>query len=241
MKLSKRILKSDGFRAFACWIAAWLIRLVHATNRWQVVRGDIPRQFWRDNKPFIVCFWHGRIMLMRYCWDMAHPIYMLISEHQDGQLIARTNTHFGIKTVVGSSSRGGAKAVREMVRLLNSGQYVGITPDGPRGPRMRAGEGLITVARLAGVPIIPVSYSTSRGKHLGSWDRFLVAQPFGRGVIVWGQPVEIARDADETAIEEARTQIEDSLNTVTREADDLVGRAFVEPEPLVDVQQAGGG
>ncbi len=240
MKLSKRILKSEGVRAVGCWIAAWLIRLVHTTNRWQVVRGDIPQQYWRENKSFIVCFWHGRIMLMRYCWDMAKPICMLISEHQDGQLIARTNTHFGTKAVVGSSSRGGAKAVREMVRLLNSGTYVGITPDGPRGPRMRSGEGLITVARLAGVPIIPVSYSTSRGKHLSSWDRFLVAKPFGKGVIVWGQPIEVARNADKEAIEDTRTRIEDSLNTITREADGLVGRACVEPEPLVEVHQAGG-
>ena len=104
---------------------------------------------------------------------------------------------------------------------------------------MRSGEGLITVARLAGVPIIPVSYSASRGTHLRSWDRFLVAKPFGRGAIVWGQPIEVARDADEETIENTRSQIEHSLNTITREADDLVGRAYVEPEPVAEIRPAG--
>jgi lysophospholipid acyltransferase (LPLAT)-like uncharacterized protein len=232
VKLSKRILKSEGFRAIACWLAAALIRFVHMTNRWQTVRGEIPKRYWDRKKPFIVCFWHGRIMQMRYCWDMTHPICMLISDHQDGQLIARTNTHFGINTVVGSSSKGGARAIREMVRLLKSGDYIGITPDGPRGPRMRASDGTIALARLTSVPIIPVSYSTSRGKHLRSWDRFLVAKPFGKGVIVWGEPIEVPRDADKQTIENARIELENNLNTITNEADELVGRAIVEPEPL---------
>jgi len=230
----KRFLKSDGFRGFACWLVAGLIRFVHMTNRWQVIRPEIPGAFWRDGKPFIVCFWHGRIMMMSYCWDMAHPIRMLISDHQDGQLIARTNRHFGIKTVVGSSSKGGARAMRDMVRLLADGEYVGITPDGPRGPRMRASDGVISVAKLSGVPILPVSYSTSRGKHLGSWDRFLVAKPFGRGVIVWGDPIYVDRNAGAETSVQVRNQVEDSLNRITSEADERVGRTPVDPAPLPD-------
>ena len=228
MKLSKRILRSDGFRAVACWLAAGLIRVVHLTNRWQVVGGDIPQKFWAENKPFILCFWHGRIMMAPYCWNRNTPINMLISDHQDGQLIARTVSHFGIKTVVGSTSKGGAKAVREMVKWIKSGEYVGITPDGPRGPRMRSSEGAVVVARLSGVPLIPVSFSTSRGKNLRSWDRFLVAKPFGRGVFVWGQPIYVGRDN----VDQARKDLEASLNQLTREADQLAGRGPVDPAPL---------
>ena len=228
MKLSKRILKSDGFRAVACWLAAGLIRLVHLTNRWQVISGDIPQKFWAEKKPFILCFWHGRIMMAPYCWDRSAPINMLISDHQDGQLIARTVSHFGIKTVVGSTSKGGAKAVREMVKWIKGGEYVGITPDGPRGPRMRSSEGAVVVARLSGVPLIPVSFSTSRGINLRSWDRFLVAKPFGRGVFVWGQPIYVGRDN----VDQAREDLEASLNRLTREADKLAGRDPVEPAPL---------
>jgi len=228
VKLSKRIFKSDGFRAVACWLASGLIRVVHLTNRWQVIGGDIPQKFWAEKKTFILCFWHGRIMMAPYCWDKNAPINMLISDHQDGQLIARTVSHFGIKTVVGSTSKGGVKAVREMVKWIKGGEYVGITPDGPRGPRMRSSEGAVVVARLSGVPLIPVSFSTSRGKNLRSWDRFLVAKPFGRGVFVWGEPIYVGRDN----VDQARKDLEDSLNRLTMEADQHAGRSPVEPAPL---------
>lgn len=228
MKLSKRILTNEGVRAVLCWLAAGLIRMVYLTNRWQVIGGDIPEKFWADGKPFIVCFWHGRIMMMRYIWRGKKPISMLISDHQDGRLIARTVSHLGIKSVVGSTSKGGARALREMVKWIKAGEYIGITPDGPRGPRMRITDGVITLARLSGVPIVPVSCSVSRGKNVGSWDRFLVAYPFGRGVFIWGDPVFVSKDGQE----DVRSNVEKSLNDLTRRADELVGREPIEPAPL---------
>jgi len=232
VKAIKAILKSDTFRKAVCWIGSLYIRIVHATGKWQVVRGDIPAEFWNSGKPFILCFWHGRLLMMPYCWDLSKTIHMLISEHRDGQLIARTVGHFGIKTAAGSSSRGGAKALRAMVKALAAGEYVGITPDGPRGPRMRASDGIVHVARLSGVPVVPATYSSSPGRILGSWDRFLVAWPFGRGAIVWGKPITVPRDADEAAIESYRLGIEEALNAITREADELVGRSPVEPDQM---------
>jgi len=177
--------------------------------------------------------------MMPYCWDLSKTIHMLISEHRDGQLIARTVGHFGIKTAAGSSSRGGAKALRTMVKAIAAGEYVGITPDGPRGPRMRASDGIVHVARLSGVPVVPATYSSSRGRILGSWDQFLVAWPFGRGAIVWGKPITVPRDADEKTIESYRLGIEDELNAITREADELVGRSPVEPAEIADAPPVG--
>ncbi len=225
MKLTKRILKTEGVRAGLCWLAAGLIRFVHLTTRWQVIGGDIPQKYWSEDKPFVICFWHGRIMMMRYIWKGPAPISMLISDHQDGQLIARAISHLGIKTVVGSTNKGGARALREMVQSIKAGDYIGITPDGPRGPRMRCGDGVIALARLAGVPILPVSYSVSRGKNLGSWDRFLAAYPFGRGVYIWGDPIHVGRDDPE----QDRLRVEDSLNALTKQADQIVGRTEIIP------------
>ena len=128
-----------------------------------------------------------------------------------------------------SSSKGGAGALRAMLKALKAGDCVGITPDGPRGPRMRASDGIVNVARMSGAPILPATFGVSRGRVLGSWDRFLVAWPFGRGVIVWGQPIEVGRDADADALEDARARVEAGLNAVTREADRLSGRPPVEP------------
>ena len=170
--------------------------------------------------------------MMPYCWDRRRPISVLISQHPDGQILARTVGHFGIDTVAGSTTRGGASALRALLKTLKAGAYVGITPDGPRGPRMRAGDGVITVARLSGAPIIPVAYGISRRRVLGTWDRFVVAWPFGRGVLVWGDPIHVARDADADARETARRQVEDRLNAVTAAADRLGGCTPVEPAPV---------
>lgn len=225
----KALLKSDGVRNVLCWLGARYIRLVFATGRWTFLRDETARSFWDEGRPFILAFWHGRLLMMPYCWPRTHPIHMLISQHRDGQLIARTVAHFGIATVAGSSSKGGAQALRAMVKAIKAGECVGITPDGPRGPRMRASDGIVSVARLSGVPILPATFSTTRGRVLGSWDRFLLAFPFSRGVIVWGEPIHVARDASGGALEDARRRVEDQMNAITQEADQLVGRQPVTP------------
>lgn len=225
----KRALKSERVRLFACWLGAQYIRLVGVTSRWQFVRNDIPNEYWETDRPFIIAFWHGRFLMMPHCWNAKHQIHMLISQHRDGRLIADTIAHLGIHTVAGSSSKGGAQALRAMVKLLKSGECIGVTPDGPRGPRMRASEGVIGAARLSGAPIIPATYSINRGRNLSSWDRFLVPWPFGRGVIVWGQPIHVARDADAEALEAARLEVETALNAITIEADALTNRPTVSP------------
>lgn len=238
MRPVKRLLANDGVRGVLCFIGALYIRAVHATTRWRVVRGEIPAAFWNDRKPFILAFWHGRLLLMPYCWRRDRRIEMLISEHRDGRIIAKTVSHFGIDTVTGSSTRGGTAALRRMVNTLRDGGHVGVTPDGPRGPRMRASDGVVAVAKLSGVPVIPATYAVTRRRVLGTWDRFVVAWPFNRGVIVWGQPVDVARDADATALESARQAIEDGLNAITAEADRMVGQAAIDPAPLQPVETA---
>ena len=226
MNLLKPVLRNDRVRGVICVLAALYIRFVHATSRWQVAGAEHASALWDRDAPFIVAFWHGRLMLMPYCWRRDKPIEMLISQHADGQLIARTIGHFGFGAIAGSTSRGGSSALRAMLRGLKQGGHVGITPDGPRGPRMRAGGGIGDVARLAGVPILPVAFATSRRVVLGSWDRFILALPFSRGVYVWGEPIEVARGDDSAA---AQKRIEDRLNAVTAEADRLVGQAVIEP------------
>ncbi len=231
MTLAKRILRSGAFQGAASALAALYIRLVHATGRWRVVGAAAPEALWRDGTPFILAFWHGRILMMPYSWPRATPINMLISQHRDGQLIARTVRRFGIASITGSTSHGGPAALRAILRVLKAGQSVGITPDGPRGPRMRAAGGAVDIARLSGVPILPGAFAASRRRVLGSWDRFVLAWPFSRGVYVWGAPIVVPKDADAAAREAARRQLEDGLNAVTAEADRLVGCAAIEPAP----------
>jgi len=229
LPLVKALTQSKRVRAGLCWLGAQYIRFVHASGRWRVEGGDIPADYWRRQQPFILAFWHGRIMMMPFCWRRDRPIEMLISQHRDGQLIAQTVKHFGIETVAGSSSKGGSAALRTMLRTLRAGRSVGITPDGPRGPRMRAADGVVQVARLSGVPVVPCGFSARRRRLLGSWDRFAVAMPFSTGLFVWGVPVHVAADADAEALEAARLAIERGLIAVTQAADRAMGHPPVEP------------
>jgi len=225
----KRLLRATPVQATIAWLVAHYMRLVYATSRWTLIGFERLKPLLDGGTPFIGCFWHGRILMWPSFWEPRRPILMLISNHSDGRLIARTIAHFGIETVTGSTSRGGASALRAMVQTLAGGRCVAVTPDGPRGPRMRAAAGVAMLAKLAGVPVVPASYSTSRAITLASWDRFLLALPFGRGVFICGEPVHVAPNADASEIEAARHAIEAELNRLTREADRLCGRAPVEP------------
>ena len=229
MKLGKKILRSQIIQGFLCLIAASYIRFVYVTSRWKVVGGDIPKKFWDQEKKFLLCFWHGRLLMMPYCWDMTKPIHMMISMHSDGRFLSETVSRFGIKTILGSTSKGGSAALRAMVKTVKNGDYVGLTPDGPRGPRMRAQEGIVTIARLANVPIIPIGYASTRSRMLGTWDCFIAALPFGRGVYVWGEPIQVPHTSDKVVQEETRKKVEDAINAVSGEADRLCGHDPIKP------------
>ena len=174
--------------------------------------------------------------MMPKCWPRDKKMKMLISFHRDGELIANTIGHFGVGAIRGSAARegkdkdkGGAAAMRAMLKALAAGEYVGITPDGPRGPRMHASEGVVSLARLSGVPIIPVAVATSRCRVLRSWDRFLLSLPFSTGFFVWGEPLHIERKLDAGQLAQARRQVEAALNRVTEQADTLAGLPPITP------------
>jgi lysophospholipid acyltransferase (LPLAT)-like uncharacterized protein len=232
VKLSRRILDLGVLRAFACWLTALYIKLVHATGRWRTVGGEIPDAYWQRNEPFILAFWHGRLLMMPYVWQQGRAMNMLISQHRDGELIARTISHFDLGAVRGSPKSGGAAALRTMIRSLKAGEWVGVTPDGPRGPRMRSSDGVISVARLSGVAVIPATYAARRRRVLNTWDSFTIPLPFTEGVFLWGEPLHVPRDAGEDATEASRRQLEDRLNALTAEADRLCGQEPVAPAPL---------
>lgn len=226
----KRLARSETARTTLCWIAAQYMRLVYLTGRWHVEGGEIPARYWDENRPFILAFWHGRLLMMPFSWRRDRRMHMLTSQHRDGELIARTIAHFNIGTVRGSSNRGGAAALRGMVKALRRNEYVGVTPDGPHGPRMRATDGVIAVARLAGVPIIPATYGTTRRRVLRSWDRFILPLPFARGVILWGEPMLVPPDADEAGLEAFRLRLEDTLTALCDEADRRCGQPSIPPD-----------
>jgi lysophospholipid acyltransferase (LPLAT)-like uncharacterized protein len=226
---SRGLIRSDALRRALCRVIALYIRFVFATSRWTIEGGEQAARFHRDKRPFILAFWHGRLLMMPMAWPRGVAIHMLISGHRDGRIIADAVGHFGISSIAGSSSRGGLAALRAMVKQLKNGDCVGITPDGPRGPAMQASQGIVAAARLAQVPIIPLAYATRRRRVMGTWDRFHLAFPFTEGLHLWGEPIEVPADADDAAMERYRQLVEDRLNALGREADRRMGHGVSAP------------
>lgn len=235
--------KGNVARRIASFLATQVIRLLWITGRWHTVRSEIPERLWQEGEPFIVAFWHGRLLMVPYAWQRGVPVAILISRHRDGELIAKAVEPLGLDAVRGSAAKpgkddkGGAASLRTMLRLLKYGTCVGITPDGPRGPRMRASDGVVSTAMLSGVPVVPLSISSRWGHNLHSWDRFLLPYPFSRGVIVWGEPILIDRNLNDEEREAARLRVETALNDLTEEADRMMGRQPIEPDPEIPADE----
>src|SRR5271168_200609 len=149
----RRLLRNTRLRHVACWFIHWYIRFVYVTTSWTVEGAKWPHRLRAEGKPFILAFWHGRLLMIPMAWQRLAPMHMLISAHRDGRIIADAVTYFGVCSVPGSSRRGGSGALRTMLKRLAAGECVGITPDGPRGPAMQASGGIVNVARLSGAPI----------------------------------------------------------------------------------------
>lgn len=233
--LWKRIQRSKAAVRFAADAIAFYVRLVHATTRWDIRGAEHAQRLWAANKPFILTFWHGRLLMIPSAWRRDRAMHMLISQHRDGELIARAMDPFGIGTVRGSGAKagkkakGGSGALRVIVRQLKLNEYAGFTPDGPRGPRMRAGTGVIAAARLARVPILPITYAVTRRRVINSWDRFILPWPFNRGVYLWGEPVDVYSDETETP-EQAALRLEAVMNALCDQADRLCGHLPIQPD-----------
>lgn len=231
MRFLKSILKRDGVKNILCWLVAQYIRVVYYTGRWRLEGSQEAQQIMQSGQPYIAAFWHGRLLMIPMLPCRMDPVHVLISGHGDGRLIAQVMDHIGVFTVEGSSSRGGARALIEMIRLIRDGRNVAITPDGPRGPRMQASAGAIALAKKTGAPILPCTFSTRWGKNIKSWDRFLVPWPFTRGIYRMGEPIYVVETSDENEEENARLALEQSLNVLTKQADTQMQRVPVSPMP----------
>ena len=234
MRLGKRLSKSPLVQHVLAGVGGFYFFLVKHTVRWNMHMPSATQEVLDSGVGYIGCFWHGRILLAPAAMERGRPLHMLISSHRDGLLVARGAAFVGISTVAGSSRRGGAEALRRMQRLLDDGQAVAITPDGPRGPRMRAKPGAIKIAQLSGAPLLPFSAAVTRRRLLGSWDRFCLAWPFCRGEILVGEPIRVPAELGPEAAEGFRLELERQLNALTAEADRRCGQSAVEPAPPLD-------
>jgi lysophospholipid acyltransferase (LPLAT)-like uncharacterized protein len=198
----KRFLRSPLVQALIAKLAARYLRFVAATTRWQF-EGSSEHAAFAAGPPCIVVFWHEALPAMPVFWLRAKspkPAVVLASRHRDGQLIGLGVRQFGIGLAAGSSSRGGAAGLRALVAALRNGADVGLTPDGPRGPRRQAAPGVAILAALSGAPILPCAAATRLSVPFKSWDHMRFPLPFGRGRLVCQPFINVPREGWEAAL-----------------------------------------
>jgi hypothetical protein len=236
-RMLKKLLRSPLVQFLIGRLIGAYMKLCEWTTRWQVVNLAGAEEVWRSRAPVLMCVWHGRFMLAHRLWSFKPGVRrpkMLVSQSREGRLIGHAAHSVGAPVIAGSAAKGkqqkrGFEASREIKRWIDSGGIVCLTPDGPRGPRMRAQLGVAQLARITGAGLFPVAWATRGRRSLQSWDRLNFPLPFGRGVLVWGALIPAPKRGDDSALEAARLALEQELNRITAEADRLMGFEPIAP------------
>ena len=201
-------------------VANWLIGLYYATIHF-VNDPEAIRILNRTPQPRgIYPFWHSHQLSALNFYRQTHAA-ILVSRSRDGEYIARIAARAGFVAVRGSSSRGGAQGMREMVRAAAAGHPLAITPDGPRGPRHAVHLGVLGLARTTRLPITPVAFGLSSFWELPSWDRFRIPKPFSTACACWGRPLHVPPDADEAELQHLAQELQQRMTTMEQQADRL--------------------
>lgn len=207
--------KSKWFIWLAPKIGAWFMRFLCMTLRLEI---DDPCGFLKrkEGDPAVVfAFWHNRIFTMPYLYEKLVPqrtLVVMISRSRDGGMISETAAHFGIQSARGSSSKSGVKAFREILdEIANKGHDIGVTPDGPRGPRCKVQPGVVLLASMSGRPIVCVTYHLSSKKVFNSWDQFQIPYPFAKCRVVLSPPISIPPDVKDEELESISHEVEKTL------------------------------
>ncbi len=196
-------------------LAYWFVRALSVTMR---VRQVHPEHI-EGTPQYVLAFWHPQIVGLLGHSRWKRPVVTMTSSSKDGDLTASVLVQFGIESVRGSSTRGGSRALREILREARQGKSIVFTPDGPRGPVGVVKDGVIFAAQASRLPVVTMAFAAKKYKQLRSWDRMIIPMPFSKGVVVYGAPMVVPRDGD---IEEWRLKLEATLNELSAEAERLV-------------------
>lgn len=192
---------AEGPGAKVAWssrLGAAFIHMIAKTWRFSVVNAAGYTAERAAGRAVVLVLWHGEMLPLLY-YHRNRQISVLVSEHGDGEIIARILEDFGFRLVRGSSSRGAARALIAVDRELRAGYDVGITPDGPRGPRHSVAPGALLAAHRAGAKLVPLAAQASSFWQLGSWDRFMIPKPFARITLAYGEPTPVVADTSRAA------------------------------------------
>jgi lysophospholipid acyltransferase (LPLAT)-like uncharacterized protein len=193
-------------------LGAWLVRLLAATWRYRVHGAEHLRAAHATGRPFVFVLWHSRILPLLFL-HREQGVVLLISRHRDGGYLADLAAGWGYRSVRGSSKRGGDVGLLGIVRALQDGSSVAVTPDGPQGPAERVKPGALAAAQHAGAVLVPIGARPTHAWWLSTWDRFCIPRPFARVDVAYGPPLRVAPGKD--GARRAAADLERALHQVT--------------------------
>lgn len=209
-----------------------LINALAHTLRWRVEGLHYLDAIVASGRQPVMAFWHGRIFPATY-YFRRRGIVVITSENFDGEWIARIIERFGYGTARGSTTRGGRKALLQLVRDMEQGRPAGFTLDGPRGPARVAQPGAIWLARATGNPVLPFHLEASSHWTTGSWDRTQIPKPFSTVALAVGEPLEVSKNAADEQLDAARRELERRLAALESRALAMLGR--LKPAPTTEL------
>lgn len=223
MKKIKKSIKIFILANLACLI----LKILHMTQKWSYeFHPDVSRE-WPNEENFVIAFWHNKQLPMPW-FTKINPkkvrksIYVMISNHSDGRIIANAIRKVGVQSVAGSSSRGGQDALKGLIEKYKEGHSVAITPDGPRGPIYKAKGGILSLAEKTNATIYPITFAANRYWEFNSWDKMILAKPFSKGVFYVGKPIKV--DIGTYDFEEKLLEIENEMIETDRVAKELCSK-----------------
>ena len=217
MSFKKRIFKFSLSQKILAFISYIYILFVCYTSKIQIKNSELPEKLWREKKPFILALWHGQLMMIGHVWKSKPVLNMLASSHSDGRFGAYIADYFNLKNI-SIMSKNKSPSLRKVFKMLKDGKYIGITPDGPRGPNKKVSDGIIKIAIHSKVPIIPLGFASNKNVKLKSWDSFLITYPFSKCKFVWGEPIIIPSSTKDDDLEKYKNLLEEKINNCVNSA-----------------------
>jgi len=216
----KKLLKKKLIQYILAFISVLYIAFVRITSKIININHNIPNEFWRQKKPFILAFWHSQLMMISFTWTNKTKINIIASKHSDGRFGAIIGKFFKLNNIPRSSKNTNA-SLKIIFKLIKDKECIGITPDGPRGPNQKVSDGIIKLASALGVPIICCGFWSTRNFQLKSWDKFLITLPFSKCFFIWSKAIYIQKNISQEETIKEKLFLENQLNQNIEKAKEM--------------------
>ena len=216
MRIIKSFSKTNIGQKLIGFLFYSITSFISRSIKWEYLVENEKSNIFSSNEKYIFCCWHNRLFLGPHLLPRNRIINALQSSHSDGMITSIAFKYLGMNVILGSSKKGGMQAFRKMVKCIQLGESVAITPDGPKGPKEKVKEGIVKLAQITDTSIIPLVWATKKFKLINSWDNFVIPYPFSKGVYSFGKPINVRKKINKKELEFIRQNLENEIKRLTK-------------------------